>query len=83
MWLVPIGPPLWGVSWLGFLILGVVVAALLAASTPRRQGLPVTPEKGGTTEAVAVTLGLFFYLAIFLLLLGVVAGYVARARGVA
>lgn len=38
LWLAPFGPTIWGVSWVGFLIVGLVVALLLAAVAPPRGG---------------------------------------------
>jgi len=42
MWVIPIGPPLWGTYWLSFLIVGFIVALLIAAMMP-----PARPGSGG------------------------------------
>lgn len=34
VWITPIGPPMWGVYWLPFLVVAVLFAFLLAAATP-------------------------------------------------
>ena len=44
IWLTPIGPVSWGVYWLPFLLVGVMVALLLAAVHP--------PPKESTVELV-------------------------------
>ncbi len=77
LWLTPVGPVLWGVPFLGLLITGLILALIIAASVPPRREPPpsVTRPEAETAEAVAVTMGAFFYVAMFLLLAVVVAGY--------
>ena len=36
VWLRPFGPTLWGVHWLSFLIIGIIVSLVLAVLTPQR-----------------------------------------------
>jgi len=33
-WTRPIGPQIWGINWLGFLIVAILVGLLIAAATP-------------------------------------------------
>jgi hypothetical protein len=41
VWAEPVGPPLWGIYWVPFLGMGLLVALLLAAATPT----PRPPER--------------------------------------
>jgi hypothetical protein len=36
IWIRPFGPTLWGIHWLSFLLVGVLVALFLSLSRPRR-----------------------------------------------
>jgi hypothetical protein len=47
VWLTPMGPPLWGAYWLPFLLVGVIVALLLAA-------VPLGRKRESTVELVDV-----------------------------
>ncbi len=82
LWIGPYGPPLWGVSWLTFLLVGLFVVLLLAALAPRppRTGGPGTrvakreteaPE--GDTDVMAV--GAFFWILMFGLIIAIIAAY--------
>ncbi len=92
LWLTPIGPVAYGVPWVGFVVVGVILALILAAAaTPRRRlpkpGKPAvprteaeaeveaTPPEVKAGEAVAVTLGVLFYLALFAMLLTIILHY--------
>ena len=71
LWLEPVGPVAWGVPWLGFLFIGILVALLLAAAAPPPRRGPRPME--GTEEQLdieeAAGLGLFFWLLIFVLVI--------------
>jgi hypothetical protein len=43
VWITPFGPTFWGVYWLPFLFIGIIVALLLAAMIPPYRG-PERPE---------------------------------------
>ena len=74
VWVVPGGPFLWGVSWLGFLLVGLITALVLAAALPpRRRRLREEEVEGAPVEA---TLGGFFYLAMAALLVVILAFYI-------
>src|SRR6056297_674910 len=68
VWLTPVGPPLWGVPWLGFLLVSLFLLVLLLAAAvpsgpPRRAG-GVTPENAGdeALRGTVVFFGLFFWV---------------------
>lgn len=63
VWLSPIGPPLWGVSWLSFILVGLFVALILAALIPPER----SAKKMGVEEA-AVRVVSFDYLVSILII---------------
>jgi hypothetical protein len=81
-WLHPIGPPLWGVAWLGYLLVGVLVAFLIAALVPRPpRPRPRDPrlaeavEADRAQEAIGLAFSAFFWVVILLLIGAIVARY--------
>jgi hypothetical protein len=79
IWLLPIGPPLWGESWLSFVLVGLVFALLLAVALPSRKR-PATldlqrPEVKAASDAVELVFGLFFYLLLIVLIVAIVGRY--------
>ena len=81
IWLAPIGPLAWGVPWLGFLLVALVVALILAAvPTQRGRGRalaatsPPTAEQAG--EAIAAGLGIFFWALLLTLAIAIFLAYV-------
>ncbi len=77
VWLTPVGPPLWGVPWVSFLLVGIIIALIVAAGAPpRRPPVEAPPEEVGAAGAVAVTLGVVFYVALIALLAAILAHYI-------
>ncbi len=77
VWLTPVGPPVWGVPWLGFLVVGILIALIVAAAVPPRQPpAEPTPEGVGAADAATLALGAFFYIALIALLVAIIARYV-------
>lgn len=61
-WLTPIGPPIAGVSWLGFVLAALFLLLLLfALAPPPASGSERLPESEGAPGA-AVAFGLFFWI---------------------
>lgn len=78
VWVRPFGPVAWGVPWVGFLAIGITFALVLAASaSPRRPAPIVSPRGENDVEPVvlAVTLGVFFYAALVVLLIAAIFHY--------
>ncbi|MBN2537396.1 hypothetical protein JXB37_03865 [candidate division WOR-3 bacterium] len=76
VWVEPFGPVLWGVPWLAFAFIGVVLALLLAALIPppaRPVRLPA-PESGPVAVAAGV-FNAFVWIALIVLLFAVIARY--------
>jgi hypothetical protein len=67
-WMVPVGPPFAGVSWLGYLVAGLFLLALILAILPpsRRSehGDAIMPAgaKREALEGTAIFFGLFFWI---------------------
>jgi hypothetical protein len=77
VWLTPIGPALWGLYWLPFLIVGVIVALLLAAFIPNprprsRIDAERQADKAAETEAA---LSVFFWILTVVLLIVIAVRY--------
>lgn len=67
VWLVPLGPVLWGSPFLGFVIVGAVAALLLGAIPPARPAEPPRSEPGGAVPDPAARPVISLLLWIFLL----------------
>ncbi len=78
LWMPPFGPPAWGVSWLNFLLVGLVMAAVIAAAAapsdrrPSRAGAAALDD---ARSASPIGLSIFFWVAVVILLLVVIAAY--------
>jgi Ca2+/Na+ antiporter len=86
VWVKPFGPVLWGVHWLSFLVVGAVVALILAVgqskSEPKPQGRQETiemlekmKEERQLEEVTWVTLTIFFWVLVLALLIAIVFRY--------
>jgi len=72
IWLVPIGPRLWGVAWGSFVVVGLVVALLIGAVSNADD----TAVPGGYAARVRPrVLNLLSLLLLVMLILAIVAGY--------
>ena len=85
IWLRPFGPSLWGIHWLTFLMVGLILALILAASAPRQppKGRQETLdmleriEKEKEMKQFAyLTLNTFFWVLLLALLGAIVIGYI-------
>ena len=80
LWIVPVGPLLWDVPWLTFLLVGLLVALLiLAAAAPATRPRPRTPTEAAEETEEAVIAGTvftaFFWVLVIGLLIAIVVGY--------
>lgn len=80
IWIGPFGPTIFEVAWLPFLIVGIFITTLLAATVSPRASRPQkgTIEEAKRTEAPesALTgLTLFFWIALILTLLSIILAY--------
>lgn len=79
IWVTPFGPTWYGVAWFDLFIVGLLIALLLAASTPstdkdRRRAYKQSDVVDGQTEAGPATkLSAFFWvlLVLFVVMIGI------------
>jgi len=81
LWLPAMGPPLWGVYWIPFLLAGVIIALVLTATvapqSPRTTVELVEPAEEATAAGRARSvLGVFFWILIAALVVAIVSRYV-------
>jgi hypothetical protein len=84
VWVRPIGPALWGVYWVPFVMVGLLVALLLFASTPTQPFVkPPRPlddqaEAEVEAEVLGATLGASFWVMLIFLVIAIAAHYITR-----
>ena len=81
LWLPSMGPPLWGVYWIPFLLAGVIIALVLIATVaperPKSTVKLVEPGEQATAAGRARSvLGIFFWILIAALVVAIVSRYV-------
>jgi uncharacterized membrane protein YraQ (UPF0718 family) len=76
VWLLPVGPPLFGVFWIPFLIFGFTFAILLAASAPSRTYR--SRRRATEDQSVVAAFDVFFIVLIGVLIAAIVVGYLFR-----
>jgi hypothetical protein len=85
VWMKPFGPTLWGIHWLSFLFVGLVVALILAVAQARpnphsRQEtiemLERIRQEREMEQVAWLTLTIFFWVLLFTLLIAIVVRYV-------
>ena len=77
LWIMPFGLAVAGVQWLPYLLIGLMVALLIAAVMPDRRETYVRDEGTGERLQAAseIALGAFFWLLLVVLILAILAGY--------
>jgi hypothetical protein len=96
IWARPLGPSLWGVNWLSFLIVGLIVALLVTLNALRaspgkpyrkvernaqlsraqtRDLLEEANREGDTRQLTYVTLSIFFWLLLLMLIVAILSRY--------
>jgi hypothetical protein len=70
LWLAPLGPPVYGVHWLGFVITGLLLFLVIATVIPGAEPGPALdlerPEKKAARRTMAMVFGIYFWLVILL-----------------
>jgi hypothetical protein len=79
VWLAPIGPSLYGVYWIPFVLFGFIFALILAAAVPAS---PPRRRKAGSQEKEVVptvaSYDLFFVFLFIVLAAAIVVGYLVK-----
>lgn len=79
IWIVPFGPYLWGVPWLTFLLMGLLMALLLSTFSTQGQRPRTRAEAVAQAEeasAAVVFFNVFFWILVIVLLVAIIARYV-------
>jgi hypothetical protein len=76
VWLQPVGPPLFGVFWVPFLIFGFIFAILMAAAAPSSSYR--SRRRAAEDRAVIAAFDVFFIVLIGILVASIVVGYLVR-----
>jgi hypothetical protein len=80
IWITPVGPVVYDVPWLLFLVIGIIIALLLAAVAPPAEARPVTPaeieEEREAAEATLVAFSAFFWIVVIVMIVSIVAYYI-------
>jgi len=81
VWLKPIGPPLWNVYWMSFLLVGLLFAILLAGTGLPKGRSPfsttVSEEEEEAEEKITIAiLGAFFWIFLVALAVFIIVHYV-------
>ncbi len=79
IWITPIGSPLWGISWLSFLLVCLLLVLLLTALIPA--SVPYTRRAAAAqqreeTETVTTIFGIFFWILVIGLIVAIILYYV-------
>jgi uncharacterized membrane protein len=66
IWIIPVGPAVWGVYWVPMLFIAIIISLLLAAATPKRR--PRTRaeaiKQAEDEQDVEAVIGIFFWILI-------------------
>lgn len=85
VWLKPFGPTLWGIHWLAFLLVGLVIVLFLVMVIPRKapRGRQETldmleriEQEKELEEVAYITLSIFFWILLFVLAIAIVLRYI-------
>jgi hypothetical protein len=78
LWITPIGPLWWGIPWLAFLWVGIIMALLLAALIPdnrRSQATGISKRMTAAEADTLVAIDIFFWVLIAGLLVTIIIRY--------
>jgi hypothetical protein len=85
VWLKPFGPTLWGIHWLPFILVGLVVFLFLIIVLPRKapRGRQETldmleriEQEKELEEVAYITLSIFFWILLSVLLIAIILRYI-------
>ncbi len=81
LWIAPFGPTLFNVTWLPFLLIGIFVVLLLAATVPARPPTTraETIEQAREAEAAGSVLAgvtIFFWIVLVISLIAIILAYI-------
>jgi hypothetical protein len=75
-WIVPFGPGFWGAPVLTFTFLALLIGFIIAAAVPqRRRTMVVAATEPTPASEATVAFGVFFWLAMLMLVVALIATY--------
>ncbi len=89
IWIRPFGPTLWGVHWLTFVLAGLFIFLFFIITAPRKAPrgrrdtldmLERIEREKEMEKAAYITLGIFFWILLFVLLIAIILHYVIGVR---
>ena len=77
VWIQPIGPEFWGIPWVAMILIGLIVALIIAAVTSPEPREPTAPDQEGVTPPTATGwgCGLMFWMLTAIMVMAVIARY--------
>jgi hypothetical protein len=79
VWVEPVGPVLWNVAWIPLIVAGLVLALLVAITTPPRRVVSVKLGQGLREETINIAgLSSFFWVLLGILFVAAAVGTWAR-----
>jgi hypothetical protein len=74
VWILPFGPTWGGVFWMPFLVVGLVIAVLIATLLPDRPPKDEREEKSDAVQEATElsSVGIFFWILVLILITGIV-----------
>jgi hypothetical protein len=78
LWVPPAGPVYFGVAWIPFIFMNLLLVFLILALA----STPVRGKKGEEAEAPIIVAGFFFWFFILLLLIALITGYYYRTPAI-
>ncbi|MBD3401407.1 hypothetical protein GF420_00820 [candidate division GN15 bacterium] len=78
-WLTPVGPVVWGTYWVPFVLVGFIIALLLAAIVPPRRPRSRVEaiEQAEARADTQMALGVFFWVFFIVVVAAIIARYIA------
>jgi hypothetical protein len=77
LWVVPLGPRIWGVAWIPTVFVILIVALLFLAPSPHQEATnnpPKQNEKADEATSAVVAVGLFIWFAFCVLAMAILLG---------
>ena len=81
IWMEPVGPIIWGIAWIPFLVIGFLAALVVLAVIPprrprtRREAVQQAEAQEKTEAGVDAAISVFFWLLVVLLIVAIIVRY--------
>ncbi len=81
VWLEPVGPIIWGIAWIPFIVIGFLATLMVLALIPprkprtRREAMQQAEAQTTVEAGVDVAISVFFWLLVLLLIVAIIIRY--------